>query len=92
MPSRYLGTPILRAENPDFRFRLGLLFTDLLLVDEINAAGNSRFLRRSQELLTEVALLMRVRMEFVKLPSPDRVAFLRSVLSMLERYSMETSR
>jgi len=47
---------------------------------------------RGRELVAEVAETMRVRMELAELPSPDRVAFLRSVLSMAERYSREASR
>ncbi len=38
MPSDIIGTPILDARAGDFRFREGPLFTDLLLVDEINRA------------------------------------------------------
>jgi MoxR-like ATPase len=38
MPSDIIGTPILRPEAADFHFRQGPLFTDLLLVDEINRA------------------------------------------------------
>ena len=38
MPSDIIGTPILRPDQGDFRFRPGPLFTDLLLVDEINRA------------------------------------------------------
>ena len=38
MPSDIIGTPILHPESADFRFRPGPLFTDLLLVDEINRA------------------------------------------------------
>src|SRR6202790_4514108 len=38
MPSDIIGTPILHPEKGDFRFRAGPLFTDLLLVDEINRA------------------------------------------------------
>jgi MoxR-like ATPase len=38
MPSDIIGTPILLPEQGDFRFRPGPLFTDLLLVDEINRA------------------------------------------------------
>jgi MoxR-like ATPase len=38
MPSDIIGTPILQLENGDFRFRRGPLFTDLLMVDEINRA------------------------------------------------------
>ena len=37
MPSDIIGTPIL-TDGRDFRFRPGPLFTDLLLVDEINRA------------------------------------------------------
>ena len=36
MPTDIIGTPILDARAGDFRFREGPLFTDLLLVDEIN--------------------------------------------------------
>jgi MoxR-like ATPase len=38
MPSDIIGTPILHQEKGEFRFRPGPLFTDLLLVDEINRA------------------------------------------------------
>jgi MoxR-like ATPase len=38
MPSDIVGTSILRPEGGDFHFRPGPLFTDLLLVDEINRA------------------------------------------------------
>lgn len=38
MPSDVIGTPILQIDRADFRFRPGPLFTDLLLVDEINRA------------------------------------------------------
>jgi MoxR-like ATPase len=38
MPSDIIGTPILHPEKGDFHFRPGPLFTDLLLVDEINRA------------------------------------------------------
>src|SRR5260370_36877587 len=37
MPSDIIGTPVLHAGG-EFRFRPGPLFTDLLLVDEINRA------------------------------------------------------
>jgi MoxR-like ATPase len=38
LPSDIIGTPILRPDTGDFRFRPGPLFADLLLVDEINRA------------------------------------------------------
>jgi MoxR-like ATPase len=38
MPSDIIGTPILQIDRADFSFRPGPLFTDLLLVDEINRA------------------------------------------------------
>ncbi|HUY28347.1 MAG TPA: MoxR family ATPase [Candidatus Binataceae bacterium] len=38
MPSDIIGTAILQLDKADFRFRPGPLFTDLLLVDEINRA------------------------------------------------------
>jgi MoxR-like ATPase len=38
MPSDIIGTPILRPSEAEFQFRPGPLFTDLLLVDEINRA------------------------------------------------------
>jgi MoxR-like ATPase len=38
LPSDIIGTPILSSDRGDFRFRPGPLFTDLLLVDEINRA------------------------------------------------------
>ena len=38
MPADIIGTPILDPRAGDFRFREGPLFTDLLLVDEINRA------------------------------------------------------
>jgi MoxR-like ATPase len=38
MPTDIIGTPILDSRAGDFRFREGPLFTDLLLVDEINRA------------------------------------------------------
>src|SRR5208283_3271546 len=38
MPTDIIGTPILDERAGDFRFREGPLFTDLLLVDEINRA------------------------------------------------------
>ncbi|HKD65338.1 MAG TPA: MoxR family ATPase [Candidatus Binataceae bacterium] len=38
LPSDIIGTPVLRADTGDFRFRPGPLFTDLLLVDEVNRA------------------------------------------------------
>src|SRR5579872_526929 len=38
MPTDIIGTPILDSRMSDFRFREGPLFTDLLLVDEINRA------------------------------------------------------
>ena len=38
MPTDIIGTPILDPRASDFRFREGPLFTDLLLVDEINRA------------------------------------------------------
>ena len=38
MPTDIIGTPILDPRTSDFRFREGPLFTDLLLVDEINRA------------------------------------------------------
>jgi MoxR-like ATPase len=38
MPSDIAGTPILNPDGRDFRFRPGPVFTDLLLVDEINRA------------------------------------------------------
>src|ERR1700691_4444143 len=38
MPSDIIGTPILHPDQGEFRFRPGPLFTDLLLVDEINRA------------------------------------------------------
>jgi uncharacterized RDD family membrane protein YckC len=47
---------------------------------------------RAHELLTEVAESMRIRMGLAELPSSDRAAFLRSILSMAERYSSNASR
>src|ERR1700681_690704 len=38
MPTDIIGTPILDARAGDFQFHEGPLFTDLLLVDEINRA------------------------------------------------------
>src|SRR5208282_1449458 len=38
MPSDIIGTPIFYPSTSEFRFRPGPLFTDLLLVDEINRA------------------------------------------------------
>ena len=38
LPSDIIGTPIFSSERGEFRFRRGPLFTDLLLVDEINRA------------------------------------------------------
>jgi MoxR-like ATPase len=38
MPSDIIGTQILRPQQGDFTFRPGPIFTDLLLVDEINRA------------------------------------------------------
>ena len=38
MPGSIIGAPVLQLENGDFRFRRGPLFTDLLMVDEINRA------------------------------------------------------
>ncbi len=38
MPSDIIGTSIFRPDGGDFRFRPGPLFTDLLLVDEVNRA------------------------------------------------------
>lgn len=38
MPSDIIGTPIFYPSSGDFRFRPGPIFTDLLLVDEINRA------------------------------------------------------
>jgi MoxR-like ATPase len=38
LPSDIIGTPVLRSDTGEFRFRRGPLFTDLLLVDEINRA------------------------------------------------------
>ena len=38
MPSDIIGTQILRPQQGDFAFRPGPIFTDLLLVDEINRA------------------------------------------------------
>ena len=38
LPSDIIGTPIFSSERGDFHFRPGPLFTDLLLVDEINRA------------------------------------------------------
>src|SRR5579875_2085556 len=38
MPSDIVGTPILNPDGKDFRFRPGPVFTELLLVDEINRA------------------------------------------------------
>ena len=42
---------------------------------------------RGAQLVAEVAETLRTRMELDGLPSPDRIAFLRSVLTMAERYS-----
>ena len=44
---------------------------------------------RGEELVIEVAETIRARMELMELPLRDRVAFLRNVLSMAERYSPE---
>jgi MoxR-like ATPase len=38
MPSDIVGTPILNPDGKDFHFRPGPVFTELLLVDEINRA------------------------------------------------------
>jgi len=38
MPSDIIGTSIFRPDGGDFRFRPGPLFSDLLLVDEVNRA------------------------------------------------------
>ena len=38
MPSDIIGTPVFYPSTSEFRFRPGPLFTDLLLVDEINRA------------------------------------------------------
>jgi MoxR-like ATPase len=38
MPSDIIGTPIFHPDSGEFRFRPGPIFTDLLLVDEINRA------------------------------------------------------
>ena len=46
---------------------------------------------RGAELVAEVAETLRTRMELDALPSPDRIAFLRSVLTMAERYSRRAS-
>jgi uncharacterized RDD family membrane protein YckC len=47
---------------------------------------------RSAQLVAEVVETLRTRMELDALPSPDRIAFLRSVLTMAERYSRSASR
>ena len=47
---------------------------------------------RGAQLVAEVAETLRTRMEIDALPSPDRIAFLRSVLTMAERYSRSASR
>jgi len=47
---------------------------------------------RGAQLVAEVAETLRTRMELDALPSPDRIAFLRSVLTMAERYSRSASR
>lgn len=39
MPSDLIGTTVYEAARGDFRFRPGPVFTDLLLVDEINRTG-----------------------------------------------------
>jgi uncharacterized RDD family membrane protein YckC len=47
---------------------------------------------RGAQLIAEVAETLRTRMELDALPSPDRLAFLRSILTMAERYSHSASR
>ena len=47
---------------------------------------------RGAELVAEVAETLRTRMEIDALPSADRIAFLRSVLTMAERHSRSASR
>jgi uncharacterized RDD family membrane protein YckC len=47
---------------------------------------------RGAQLVAEVAETVRTRMEIDALPSPDRIAFLHSVLTMAERYSRSAPR
>jgi len=47
---------------------------------------------RGAQLVAEVAETLRTRMELDALPSPDHIAFLRSVLTMADRYSRSASR
>ena len=46
---------------------------------------------RGAQLIAEVAETLRTRMELDALASPDRIALLRSVLTMAERYSHSAS-
>jgi MoxR-like ATPase len=66
LPSDIIGTPILSPERGDFRFRPGPLFTDLLLVDEINRAP-----AKTQAALLEAMQERAVTVDGVRYPLGD---------------------
>ncbi|MGH9590542.1 MAG: AAA family ATPase, partial [Terracidiphilus sp.] len=65
MPADILGTSILRAGSEDFSFHAGPVFTDLLLVDEIN-----RMPPRTQAALLECMEERQVTSDGVRRPLP----------------------
>jgi MoxR-like ATPase len=65
MPADILGTSILRAGTEDFSFHAGPVFTDLLLVDEIN-----RMPPRTQAALLECMEERQVTSDGVRRPLP----------------------
>jgi MoxR-like ATPase len=65
MPADILGTSILRAGTDDFKFHAGPVFTDLLLVDEIN-----RMPPRTQAALLECMEERQVTSDGVRRPLP----------------------
>ncbi len=65
MPADILGTSILRAGSEDFSFHAGPVFTDLLLVDEIN-----RMPPRTQAALLECMEERQVTVDGVRHPLP----------------------
>jgi len=65
MPADILGTGILRAGTEDFSFHAGPVFTDLLLVDEIN-----RMPPRTQAALLECMEERQVTSDGVRRPLP----------------------
>jgi MoxR-like ATPase len=66
MPSDIIGTPVFYPSTSEFRFRPGPIFTDLLLVDEINRAP-----AKTQAALLEAMQERRVTVDGVSYPLGD---------------------